>query len=87
MVNGPFIYTPSGKKPVPGKEHVLQWVKKAWQEISTELLIRSFNSCGISNVLDGTGDDAVYKEERESGDRLDADNEFDNKFNNDIEDE
>ena len=28
MVNGPFTYTPSGKKRAPSKELVLQWIHK-----------------------------------------------------------
>ena len=87
MVNGPFTYMPSGKKRAPSKELVLQWVNKAWQEIPTELVIRSFKSCGISNALDGTEDEAVYEEESESVDFLDADDELDNKFDTDSESE
>ena len=84
MVNGPFTHTSSGKKRAPSKELVLQWVNKAWQEIPAELVIRSFKSCGISNALDGTEDDAVYEE---SGDVLDADDELDNEFDTDSESE
>ena len=87
MVNGPFTYTPSGKKRAPSKELVLQWVIKAWQEIPAKLGIRSFKSCGISNALDGTEDDAVNKEESESGDVLDADEDLDNEFDTDSESE
>ena len=87
MVNGPFTYTPSRKKRAPNKELVLQWVNKAWQEIPAELVIRSFKSCGISNALDGTEDEAVYEEESESGDVLDADDELDNEFDTDSESE
>ena len=87
MVNGPFTYTPSGKKRVPSKELVLQWVNKAWQEIPAELVIKSFKSYGISNALDGTEDDAIYGEESESGDARDADDELDNEFDTDSESE
>ena len=66
---------------------MLQWVNKAWQEIPAELVIRSFKSCGISNVLDGTEDDTVYEEESESGDVLDADKDLDNEFDTDSESE
>ena len=72
---------------MPSKELVLQWVNKAWQEIPAELIIRSFKSCSIANALDGTEDDAVYKEESESGDVLDADDELDNEFDTDSESE
>ena len=85
MVNGLFTYTRSGKKRAPSKELVLLWVNKAWQEIPAELVIRSFKSCGISNALDGTEDDAVYEEESESEDVLDVDDEFDT--NSESEDE
>ena len=61
-MNGLFTYTRSGKKRAPSKQLVLKWVKKAWQEIPAELVIRSFKSCGISNALDGTEDDAVTGE-------------------------
>lgn len=87
MVNGPFTYTPSGKKRAPSKELVLQWVNKAWQQIPAQLVVRSFKSCSISNALDGTEDDAVYEEESESGDVLDADDELDNEFDTDSESE
>jgi len=43
------IHANKGKKQVPSKEPVLQWVKKAWQEIPAELVIRSLKSCG--NVM------------------------------------
>ena len=87
IVTGPFTYTPSGKKQAPSKDLVLQWVKKAWQEIPAELVIRSLKTCSISNALDGTEDDAVYKEESESADILDADDEFDNEFDTDSKSE
>ena len=44
MVNGPFTYTPSGKKRAPSKELVLQWIHKAWQEIPADLVANSFKS-------------------------------------------
>lgn len=87
MVNGPFTYTPSGKKRAPSKELVLQWVNKAWQQIPAQLVVRSFKSCSISNALDGTEDDAVYEEESESGDVLDVDDELDNDIDTDSESE
>ena len=88
MVNGPFTYTPSGKKRAPSKELVLQWINKAWQEIPAEMVVKSFKSCGISNALDGTEDDAVYEEETEGGEAVDADeDELENEFDTDSETE
>ena len=62
MVKGPFTYTPSGKKRAPSKELVSQWIHKAWQEIPADLVANSFKSCGISNAMDGTEDEAVWEE-------------------------
>jgi len=88
MVNGPFKYTLSGKKRAPSKELVLQWINKAWQEIPAEMVVKSFKSCGISNALDGTEDDAVYEEETEGGEAVDADeDELENEFDTDSETE
>ena len=40
-----------------------RWVKQSWEEIPEEMVKRSFKTCGISNALDGTEDDAVYNDE------------------------
>ena len=45
---------------------VCQWVKESWQELSKEMVERSFKKCGISNALDGTEDDLVWEEEEDS---------------------
>ena len=65
MVNGPFTYTPSGKKRAPNKELVLTWIDRAWNGIPQDLTEKSFKSCGIANALDGSKNDAVWEEENE----------------------
>ena len=40
--------------------------KESWQELSKEMVERSFKKCGISNALDGTEDDLVWEEEEDS---------------------
>ena len=85
MVNGPFTYTPSGKKRAPSKELVLQWIHKAWQEIPADLVANSFKSCGISNAMDGTEDEAVWEEEGAGADE--ANDELENEFDTDSEQE
>ena len=67
MVNGPFTYTPSGKKRAPSKEIVLRWIDRAWREIPVDLITRSFKSCGINNALDGTGWFGLGRRGRRSG--------------------
>ena len=78
MVNGPFTYTPSGKKRAPSKELVLTWIDRAWNGIPQDLTEKSFKSCGIANALDGSEDDAVWEEENEETE--DAEEIFDNEF-------
>ena len=78
-------YTPSGKKRAPSKEFVLQWIHKAWQEIPANLVANSVKSCGISNALDGTEDEAVWEEEGAGADE--ADDELENEFDTDSEQE
>ena len=83
MVNGPFTYTPSGKKRAPSKEMVLWWIDRAWREIPVELITRSLKSCGISRTLDGTEDDAVWDDEEEGAE--DTEERIDNEFETDSE--
>ena len=78
MVNGPFTYTPSGKKRAPSKELVLTWINCAWNGIPQDLTEKSFKSCGIGNALDGSEDDAAWEEENEG--TKDADEIIDNEF-------
>ena len=65
MVNGPFTYTPFGKKRAFSKELVLTCIDRAWNGIPQDLIEKSFKSCGIANALDGSKDDAVWEEENE----------------------
>ena len=85
MVNGPFTYTPSGKKRAPSKEMVLRWINKAWDEIPAELIKKSFKSCGIENALDATEGEAVWDEEGDE--REDEDDTMENEFEKESEGE
>ena len=85
VVNGPFTYTLSGKKRPPSKELVLQWIHRAWQEIPAELIAHSFKSCGNTNNLDGTEDEAVWEEETGNAEENGDDEVLDNEFETDSE--
>lgn len=84
MITGPFEFTPAGKKKAPTRNLVLRWIKEAWQEIPEEMVKKSFKSCGISNAMDGTEDDAIYSEDSQE---LDDDEEMEDEFETDSEDE
>ena len=52
---------------------LLQWVKEAWDALSTDTITKSFKKTGISNMMDGTEDDDIWYE---SSDDEDAELEF-----------
>ena len=55
---GEKTYTSGGKvRAAPSK---LLWVKQAWNCVSKEMAIKSFESCGISVYVDGKEDDKIY---------------------------
>ena len=89
MVTGPFEFTPAGKKKAPSRNQVLRWINQPWNEIPEEMVGWSFKTCGISNALDGTEDDTVYKEEmpeidgEEEEEEEEMDKEFDTDSDND----
>lgn len=45
---GEKSYTQAGNIRVPNKLQCLEWVKKAWESVSQEIVIKSFRCCGIS---------------------------------------
>ena len=66
---------------------VLRWIDRAWNEIPAELIIKSFKSCGITNALDGTEDEAVWEEEREEEAEDPEDDAIGNEFETESEGE
>ena len=40
---------------------IASWVKHVWEQIPESMVKRSFKHCGISNALNGTGDDAILE--------------------------
>ena len=66
MMSGEKTFTPGGQLRAASLVTVCQWVKESWQELSKEMVERSFKKCGISNALDGTEDDLVWEEEADS---------------------
>ena len=66
MMSGEKTFTPGGQLRAASLVTVCQWVKESWQELSKEMVERSFKKYGISNALDGTEDDLVWEEEEDS---------------------
>lgn len=85
LIAGPFDFNPAGKKKASSRNFVLRWVKEGWNKIPADMVMNSFKSCGISNALDGTEDDAVYEDEEWE---IDEDEDMqENAFETDSEDE
>ena len=54
--------TPPGSRKRPPVPVIIGWVKTVWEHIPVEMVHKSYLKCGISNKMDGTKDDALYKD-------------------------
>ena len=57
---GEKSYTQAGNIHAPSKLQCLEWVKKAWESVSQDIVIKSFRCCGISVKVDGTEDKEIH---------------------------
>ena len=62
MVNGEKQLTKAGKLKRPKLATVRQWIVDSWNQIPSDMVIRSFLKCGISNSIDGSEDDELFSE-------------------------
>uniref|UniRef100_A0A1X7VGK4 Uncharacterized protein n=1 Tax=Amphimedon queenslandica TaxID=400682 RepID=A0A1X7VGK4_AMPQE len=60
MVSGEKSYTPAGNIHAPSKLVCLCWVKKAYELVTREVIIKSFEVCGISVSVDGKEDHTIH---------------------------
>ena len=44
----------------PSKLQCIEWVKKAWESVTAEVVINSFKSCGITVKVDGSEDKEIH---------------------------
>lgn len=59
---------------------ICSWVLKAWNSLDTDIIVKSFKKCCISNAMDGSEDDALWEdlcENRHNDDDSDSDDESD----------
>ena len=59
-MTGEKSYTQAGNIRAPSKLQCLEWVKKAWESVSQDIMINSFRCCGISVKVDGTEDKEIH---------------------------
>ena len=60
MASGEQSFTPAGNMRAPDKLICLRWVVKAWEAVTTEVIVKSFKACGISVAIDGSEDDQIH---------------------------
>ena len=59
MTSASKEFTKGGNpKPSP-LELVIDWIVRAWQELSKELIVKSFEACALTTPLDGSGDENI----------------------------
>ena len=62
MLEGEKTYTAGGNIRAASLETVCQWVKESWEKIGEDMIKYSFKKCGISNLLDGSEDDVLWRD-------------------------
>ena len=65
MVSGDHTFTAAGNMRAASLTTVCEWVVKSWDNISIELVQKSFKKCGISNAMDGAEDDLLWLDDKE----------------------
>ena len=58
--DGRKSFTKGGSQRAPTKPQVVQWVELAWNSLPTDLIVDSFQSCGITVATDGSKDDEIH---------------------------
>ena len=80
MSHGDFELTKGGNLKKPQYNLICKWILEVWKDILSEMIIKSFKKCGISNALDGTEDDLLYSSDAKiSEDEIDDLNEIVNE--------
>ena len=57
---GIYSETEAGNLKPPPRRVVIGWVLNAWNELSTEMIRKSFITCGLTNAIDGSDDDKIH---------------------------
>ena len=72
MSSGDVKLTKGGNMMKPDITLCSQWVKQVWDDVSAEMVKKSFLKCGISNAMDGSEDDAIFEESEKAAEEDDS---------------
>ena len=53
---------PTGKLQKPSIALFGEWILKAWAQISSDSIVAGFKKCCITNALDGSEDDILWRD-------------------------
>jgi len=73
MLSADHTFTASGRTRKVELNVICGWIKEAWDDISPEMVKKSFLKCSIMNALDGTEDDELWGEVEDPFANLDDD--------------
>ena len=80
MSHGDFELNKGENLKKPQYNLICKWILEVWKDIPSEMIIKSFKKCGISNALDETENDLLYSSDAEiSEDEIDDLNEIVNE--------
>lgn len=68
LLDGGHALTPTGKLHKPSIALLGEWILKAWAKISSESIVEGFKKCCITNALDGSEDDILWRDVQEVSD-------------------
>lgn len=60
MISNNHAFTATGKIKRPSYATVATWVKESWDEVSVDLIKKSFKCCGAFTKLDGSEDGLLF---------------------------
>lgn len=75
LMEGEKTFTKTGNIRVAPIDVVCNMIIEAWNDINSEIVIKAFKKCGISNSLDGTEDDILW--DSDAGDETESVEEWD----------
>ena len=76
MANGQKSYTLSSSLRAPSLDTLAQWVCDSWNDIQTPIVVKSNKKCCISNAMDGTEDDILWKDAIQEREMTEDENEI-----------
>ena len=66
MLAGEHTFTAGGRIWKVELDEICRWISDAWNDPPTEMIVKLFRKCCITNAMDGTEDEEIWEEESDS---------------------